>query len=146
MAFAHRRNMLTRKVGSVLLLVQGLASPSDAEWKECLDILRPFVAAARVLVVTEGGGPTPMQRKRLSALIGEYPIRAAIVTDSVKVRFIVASVALFIRRIRCYTRSDIRSAFRHLDLTLTEIDQLTRNIDDMQTHISASTFISSAPV
>jgi hypothetical protein len=127
--------MLTRRVGSVLLLVQGSTPPSDREWNECLEILQPFVAIARVLVLTQGGGPDPSQRKRLSAVIGRHPVRVAILTDSVKVRFIVASVALFIRRIRCFMLSDMSVAFAHLDLTAAEIDQLRRNIEEMQPQI-----------
>jgi hypothetical protein len=138
--------MLTRRVGSVLLVVQGSAAPSDPDWAECLEILQPFVAIARVLVLTEGEGPDASQRQRLSAVIGRHPIRVAIMTDSAKVRFIVASLALFIRRIRCFMRNDLSAAFEHLDLTLAEIDQLTRNIETMQAQIMPPTSTSSASV
>jgi hypothetical protein len=130
--------MLTRRIGSVLLVVQGSAPPSDSEWNESLEILRPFVAIARVLVLTEGGGPDPSQRKRLSAVIGGNPIRVAILTNSAKVRFIGASIAFFIRRIRCFMLSDTSAAFKHIDLTVAEIDQLTGNIRDMQDQLIAT--------
>ena len=130
------RRMLTRRVGNVLLLLQGPEPFADAEWSECLEILRPFVAQAKALVVTRGAGPTPAQRKRLSEVIGKYPMRAAIVTDSVKVYFIVSSVALFMPRIRSFRFSEFSEAFAHLGLTPTEIDQVRRNLAEMREQVS----------
>jgi hypothetical protein len=138
-------SMLTRRVGSVLLLVQGAESPTEAEWSECLDVLRPFVDSARVLVVTDGGGPNPSQRRRLSELIDGNPMRAAIVTDSIKVRFIVSSVALFIQRIRSFAMNEMAAAFRHLDLNSVEIEQITQAIEDMRPHVGSRMSTSRTP-
>jgi hypothetical protein len=129
--------MTTRRVGSILVLCQGTESPSDAEWDECLEILRPFVASAKVLVYTRGGGPSPAQRKRLSALVGKNPMRAAIVTDSVKVHFIVSSVALFMQRIRSFGLAELNAAFAHLGLSPIEGEHVKRNLDEMRELIEA---------
>jgi hypothetical protein len=124
--------MATRRVGSILLLLQGSEQPTDQEWDECLDMLRPFVSIAKALVVTAGGGPTPAQRERLSTVIGKCPLRAAIVTDSMKVHFIVSTVALFIRRIRSFGSAKLGDAFMYLDLTSAEIALVMSNLAEMR--------------
>jgi hypothetical protein len=133
------RRMATRRVGSILLLLQGPWQPTDQEWDECLDILRPFVSIAKALVVTAGGGPTPAQRERLSAVIGKCPLRAAVVTDSIKVHFIVSTVALFIRRIRSFGSAKLGDAFLHLDLTSAEMALVLRNLAEMRAEAVAWT-------
>lgn len=133
------RRMTTRRVGSVLVLCEGPDNPTDSEWDECLELLRPFVATARVLVVTRGGGPTAPQRKRLSEVIGKYPIRAAVVTDCIRVRFVVSSVALFISRIRSYSFQEMSAACAHLGLGTAERELIERNLVEMRAIIANAT-------
>jgi hypothetical protein len=111
--------MVTRSIDGMVILRQNAENPADAEWDECLRLLgayRSDFGRVRVLVVTDGGGPTPAQRKRLSMVTGGYPLRAAVVTESVKVRFIVSSVALFMSGLASFDLSEMRQAFAHLKL------------------------------
>jgi hypothetical protein len=130
--------MATRRVGAVLLVLHGAEQPTDDEWDECMDILRPFVSIAKTLVVTAGGGPTPAQRGRLSKVIGKCPMWIAIVTDSVRVYFIVSTLALFMRRIRSFGSAKLGDAFAHLDLASTEIALLKTNLEEMRVELSST--------
>jgi hypothetical protein len=111
--------MVTRIVGPVLLLVENADPPSDFEWDDCLTKLaefRPDFTRVRVLVITDGGGPTQPQRKRLSALAEGHPMYVAVVSESMKVRFIVSSVALFLREIASFRQNELDQAYDHLQL------------------------------
>lgn len=132
-------NMLTRSLGRLLILRENADPPSDAEWDECLRLLsdhRHDYSKVKVLVVTEGGGPTPEQRKRLSRTTEGQPIHVAVVTDSMKVRFIVSSVALFLREIASFRRGDLHGAFAHLNLDAHEMQVAERALAEMDGLVS----------
>ena len=56
-------NMVTRRIGPLLILRENKDTPTDDEWDECLSLLAQDLDDVRVLVVTDGGGPSPAQRK-----------------------------------------------------------------------------------
>ena len=92
-----KHDLVTRIVGRVLVLLESADAPSDPEWDRCLGLLAEFrddFSRVKVLVITAGGGPTPPQRRRLSAVTQEHSVHVAVVSDSMRVRFIVASAAL----------------------------------------------------
>ena len=114
---------ITRKVGSLLILREGKQEPTDAEWDETLSVLaesRDEIDKIRVLVSSEGGGPTQAQRKRLQVTLAGKPIRAAVVSDSMRVRFICSSVALFTPNLASFRNSEMTSAYDWLDLNASE--------------------------
>lgn len=115
------RTLVTRDIGGLLISRQNKETPSDAEWDEFLEAVvtnRERAALVKILVMTEGGGPSVVQRKRLEQALDRRTFRVAVVTDSIKVRFIVSSVALLNRDISSFARSDIRDAYRYLDLSM----------------------------
>ena len=123
LAESTQPKMLSERVGRLLVLYQSDEPPRDSEWDACLAQVRSFTGDLndlRVLVLTRGGGPTPHQRKRLAKTIGRAMIRVAVVTDSVRVRFISSSVALFMARLRSFGWEDVRQAYFHLDLDARE--------------------------
>lgn len=127
--------MTARRVGSVALLVQDEEPPLNEEWEDWLRLLKSFENerdGARVLVLTRGGGPTPHQRARISKVVGKPNLLVAVVTSSVKVRFIVSSVALVIPRIRSFPWDGLREAFVHLGLSTQEQEQVGRNLSEMR--------------
>lgn len=125
--------MTARRVGSVALLVQDEEPPLNEEWEEWLRLLKSFGSEdGRVLVLTRGGGPTPHQRSRISQVVGKPSLHVAVVTSSVKVRFIVSSVALVIPRIRSFPWDGLREAYLHLGLSPQEQEQVARNLAEMR--------------
>jgi hypothetical protein len=118
----------------LVLLRENTETPRDEEWDETLRLLTLSPAELdriKVLVVTDGGGPTPEQRKRLSRATGGKPLHAAVVSESVKVRFIVSSVALFMSKVQSFRVDEIDAAFNHLGLSVQERRVATENIAEM---------------
>jgi len=131
---AMKPRQVTRKVASLLILREGKQDPHDSEWDETLQILasnRDQIDAIRVLVVSDGGGPTQAQRKRLQNTLDGKMIRVAVVSDSMKVRFICSSVALFTANLSSFRTFELASAFAWLGLTSQEQQVARRTIDQI---------------
>lgn len=116
-----KRNMLTRREGSLVLLRQNTEEPTDQDWAEFLRVLstqRKEIEAKnlKILVYTDGGAVSSDQRKRLAETLGDYHPRVACVSNSVKVRFAGAMIALFQRNYRQFSVAEMRQAFAHLEL------------------------------
>jgi hypothetical protein len=110
------RNMLLRQVGRTLVVVQNSKTPSDAEWAEFLKSVAVDPPGLRLFVMTDGGAPSATQRKQLQATLrGAMPLVAA-VSDSVKVRFVAATIALFHRTHGSYSLDEVSKAYDHLGL------------------------------
>jgi hypothetical protein len=121
-------------VGHMLMLSETSETPTDHEWDAFLKVLvanRAHFATLRILVMTEGGGPTAGQRKRLEMALGGQSVKVAVVTDSIKVRFIVSSVALLNHSISTFSRSEFAKAVAFLGLAPQEHRVAIRLIDEM---------------
>jgi hypothetical protein len=70
--------------------------------------------------VTVGGGPTAAQRASLKLAMKGRSVRSAVVSDSVKVRFIIASVALINREHHGFSTRELGKAYDFLQLTSAE--------------------------
>jgi hypothetical protein len=117
-----KRNMLTRRAGSLVLLRQNTEEPTDQDWAEFLRLLasqRKEVSAPslRILVYTDGGAVSSDQRKRLAETLGDFHPKVACVSNSVKVRFAGAMIALFQRNYRQFSVAEMKHAFTHLELS-----------------------------
>ncbi len=125
------RNMVTRRLGSLLILRQNTQPPSDEEWDECLNLLSTDVEEVQVLVITDGGGPSPEQRRRLDQALNGSPVRVAVVSESVRIRFIVSSVAFLTRRIKSFSETEYTEALAHLELDLDQRRLAQRHVREM---------------
>ncbi len=115
---------VSRVVGTLLVLCQDNESPSDDEWNDVLQKLATIRATGeggKVLVITQGGGPNVQQRKRLEQTLGGLSVPVAVVSDSLKLRFISAAVTLFNSSHRAFSRSELQDAYKHLHLASHEI-------------------------
>ena len=127
-------NQVTRRVGLLLIIRQNQDAPSNQDWDETLRLmtLNPRdMARLKTLVVTDGGGPTPDQRERLERAMGGIAVRTAVVSESVKVRFIVSSVALLTAKIRSFRKSEMAKAFDFLSLDPQERRLALENVAEM---------------
>ncbi|MEO8906324.1 MAG: STAS/SEC14 domain-containing protein [Polyangiaceae bacterium] len=114
---------VTRTVGQMIIARQARDTPTEKEWDDFLQAVvenRDNTAAVRILVLTDGGGPSTGQRRRLQAALDGRIFRVAVVSDSIKVRFIVSSVALLNSEISSFTRAEIGQAYKYLRLTTEE--------------------------
>lgn len=134
-----RKSQDFRMFSSVLVLRQGRKTPLDADWDACMESIASRPADApplRVLVITDGGGPSVEQRRRLSNVLDGKPVKIAVVSESSTVRFIVSSVALFNQDIASFRPSEIGKAYSYLGLGPDEIRSATRAIDTMSLDVA----------
>jgi hypothetical protein len=117
-----------------MIIRQNQNAPSDQDWDETLRLMTLNPAEMdrlKVLVVTDGGGPTPDQRKRLERAMGGKAVRTAVVSESVKVRFIVSSVALLTAKIQSFRKNEMVQAFTFLGLDTRERQLALTNVAEM---------------
>jgi len=111
--------MLSHLVGGVLIVWHGQGAPPDDMWETCvkqLDSRRDL--PLRVLVLTEGAGPTAAQQLRLTRTIAarSLPLPIAVISDSTRVRFMASTLALFTKRIRTFRGPELTEALAFLEL------------------------------
>lgn len=102
----------------VFVMIHDRQAPDDADWDECireLDAYRRAHPAPRAIIFTDGGAPTGPQRRRLDRLVESSP-PTAVVSDTVVVRFVVASLALLNSSIATFASSEIDAAWKHVGL------------------------------
>ncbi len=132
----QKRNMLSRREGSLLLIRQNTEDATDDEWTEFLGFLsenRSKLHSIRILVLTDGGTATAAQRKRLAETLGETHMQVAVVSDSIKVRFAGSTISLFQRNYRQFSVKEMHGAYEHLQLNQSE----RRMAESVLTELSA---------
>jgi hypothetical protein len=132
------KDMLCRTVGSVIVIVQNAQPPSDKEWNDFLKLLverRTDLPKLKLLVMTAGGGPSSAQRKRLQAALGGTSLRVAVVSDSMKVRFVGSTIALFHKDYRSFLTSEMDQASEHLNLSPGERRHAESEIKELTTFL-----------
>lgn len=113
--------MLFRLTGSVMVVRQGKEPAHEHEWRSFLKELgQRDLTTLRVLVATDGGGPSAEQRAALKATMAGRSVRTAVVTDSIKVRFTIATVALINREHHGFSNRELSQAYDFLQLTPAE--------------------------
>ena len=134
-----KRSLVCRVIENVLLLCEDKETPSDWEWDECLGLLTELKAKCdksgtqgKVLVATLGGGPNAAQRKRLEIVLDGRPMPVAVISDSLKLRFITAAVALFNADHRAFSTAERLQAYKHLKLNTSQTRQLEAAIAVME--------------
>jgi hypothetical protein len=119
-----KKSLAVASVGSMLLARENEHTPTDADWNAFLDLLilnRPHFPQLKILVATDGGGPSAGQIKRLGKALGGGNVRVAVVTDKIRVRFIVSAIALLNSKIKSFARAELHNAYEHLGLTAAEV-------------------------
>ena len=113
--------MATRAHERFVLVWHGAESPSQVEWDDAVQVVaRQTSRPLRVMVFTEGGGPSISQQQQLlQAVKGKSPL-VAVLSNHVGVRFVASSLALFMRQIRTFRTEEISLASEHLGLDSTE--------------------------
>lgn len=122
--FPEKKSLAFEVIGdSLVVLRENRLTPRDEDWDAFLAFLtqnRENFPSLKILVHTDGGGPSSDQRKRLAVALGGRPVRVAVVTESVKVRFIVSSIALLNREICTFYPAELEEAYVHLGMSSTE--------------------------
>jgi hypothetical protein len=115
-----KRNMLTQRVGSMLAIRQNTEEATEQDWQELETFLASLgkeLKGLKLLVYTDGGTLTGAQRRRLSETLGQTHVLVSAVSDSIRVRFAGATIALFQRNYRQFSTKELPLAYSHLNLT-----------------------------
>src|SRR5688500_8994301 len=116
-----RARMLFRLTGSVMVIRQGTEPANEREWRDLLTELgQQDLTKLRVLIATDGGGPSAEQRASLKLTMAGRSVRTAVVSDSIKVRFTIATIALINKEHHGFSRRELSQAYNFLQLTPAE--------------------------
>jgi len=124
--------------GDAMVFLHTPRPPTRDEWVQCMEMLERRAATggfskARVLVVTDGGGPDVVMRGELQAFFkkhGHAP-KTAVVTTSVFSRGIVTAVGWFNPNIKAFAPVHFQAALEHLGLTRAA-PRLLRELTEME--------------
>jgi hypothetical protein len=106
----------------LLVVRHGRDAIPDGEWSALLRTLEQQpLNHMKILVLTDGGGPSPAQQLAVAKLTARISFTVAVLSDSVGMRFVVSSVALLVRRIRTFTSAELPGAAAFLELSPTEL-------------------------
>ena|SRR6188768_3912737 len=133
--------MAWRVVGTVLVVTETEDSPSDGEWNAFIaDTMqyRKRVNEMRVLIITDGGGPNSSQRVLIKTAIAGKPFRSAVVSDSIKLRFIAAAIMLISKNHASFTTPEWRRAYDHLSLNAEERRGIDVALREMRAQLGKS--------
>ena len=141
---APNLTLLSARLGSLVLLVQGAMDPSMEDWEKFLDHTAEAMAQhqgrCRVLVFTRGGKPNAAQRARsLERGWHHNPLSpAAVVSDDRLVRGVITVFAWFGLNIRAVRPDRLEDAAAHLALTAEERAWVSVERHDLQQRLDAS--------
>lgn len=124
------------RVGGCIVTLIKKQRPSDAEWDAYVALVRtlPREIPYRVLVWSQGGAPTPEQRKRLDDAIGglSRTSRVAVITDSILVRGIVSALRIVQPMYQAFSPSNMTGAFHYLELSERAREDAALVVDRLQ--------------
>ncbi|MEI9938314.1 MAG: hypothetical protein WDO69_13925 [Pseudomonadota bacterium] len=116
----------------MMVVQQGTEPATDTEWRAFMaDLSQKDLSQLRVLILTTGGGPTADQRVQLKHFMAGRSVRTAVVSDSIKMRFIIATIALINREHHGFTNRELGKAYEFLELTPTERTAAARAIKEL---------------
>jgi hypothetical protein len=124
----------------IVVSYQGKHPPQDHEIQNYCELLRTLADQAdlRFLWYTEGHRPSREQQERLSSTAPKRQWRAALISPSAGMRFIVAAFSLINRNLRFFEPQELPQALRHLQCTYEEQSVVQTVLAELKHSIEAS--------
>jgi hypothetical protein len=128
------------RIRSLIVAVHGREPATDPEWESYIAFIASHVAnfpSPRLLVVTAGGAPTPLQRRQLmQATSTAMPdVRAAILTSSTFVRGIVTAMSILEPQYRAFSPDSMEDALRYLQLPVGHVNEVNAIVARLQARL-----------
>jgi hypothetical protein len=136
------KKTLAYGVTAECLIVTGAIQPyADEEWDRCIAFVDEYARATRrprLLVVTDGGGPTIKQRRSLDGLLDAHrrTARVAVLTPSTTARSIVTALSWFIPIYRSFAPDDLAGAISFLELPPGVIPDIRRLMGELRSSVN----------
>jgi hypothetical protein len=104
-------------IDRMVLVVHGSESPSDKEWARYLEVLKQHgFDGTTQLLYSDGGGPSPTQRRDLHDLLDGRTMPVAVLSDSAQVHGMVTAMSWFNPQIRAFPPAALREALAYLGI------------------------------
>lgn len=133
------RTLAFKVLPHCVVVVGSAVAPNDADWQAYIDGCRPLVDKPTVppfLIVTDGGSPSPTQRKMVYDIVKDKVIRQAVITPSKLTVGIITAISWFNKGIKAFAPDKLDAAFEYLEIDPTkraglmaEVTALQRQID-----------------
>lgn len=106
----------------LFLVLHTKDNPSDEEWESYLRAIKGARGVNGIMIISDGGGPTTMQRGKMNDLLEELKFqgKVAVVTVKSMVRGIVTAISWFNPGIKAFTTLQIPAALKYLDFPESE--------------------------
>lgn len=134
------RNVAVRVVDRLFIVVYGTRDPTTEEWDTYLDMVRVHgIDRTQQLICTDGGEPSASQRQELNELLGGRWLPVAVVSSSVRIRGTVMALSWFNRKIKAFPPSSMREAIAYLELPVSRLALIEREVRALRNEIASST-------
>jgi hypothetical protein len=131
-------DMAHELIGDLAIALHTVAAPSREEWAAFMESIRAVPPARlRVLAVTDGGGPSTVQRSEFVKYLAGEKVRIAVMSDALVVRGIVTALSWFTDKIEIFSPDHFAEATAHLDISSTRHDVVKERLRAMSTLLSA---------
>jgi hypothetical protein len=134
------RNLWMFRMGSTIIGVHTKVAPSDAEWKEYIQLCKKVAddagfPALRGLSITDGGAPTSTQRALANEFLEGRSAPTAILSSSSIVRGVVTAMSWFNPKIKSFAPVRAREALAYIDFPTNQIGSLCARLRDMKSSV-----------
>lgn len=130
--FTPSRQSLSHKtVGRLMIAVHTDVPPLDVEWEDYLITTANLTNKNLVdglLVWTDGGSPTALQRTKIHSVASVKTLPTAIVSGSTMVRGVVKAISWFGKEINSFSPRNIEKAFEYLKLSVSQWNEIERQV------------------
>ena len=136
------KKTLAYGVTAECLVVTGAIQPyADEEWDRCVAFADEYARGTRrprLLVVTDGGGPTIKQRRSLEGLLDAHrrTARVAVLTPSTMARSIVTALSWFVPIYRSFPPDDLAGAMTFLELPMGAMSDIRRLMGELRSNVN----------
>lgn len=150
MANAGPRSLFAR-VNQNIVWLAGRQTPDAAEWKGYIDevialgsTLPASEKLVRILVVTDGGGPSSVQRTDFVEAMGDIKVRTAVLSANVLVRGIVTVFNWFNVQNKIFAPKEVIGALEFVGIGVTGRLQIWQQVESLATRLGGLETVESA--
>lgn len=119
----------------LLIVVNTEATPTLEDSGSMLPTIRNSASRNRpikMLAVTEGGGPTSVQRKKILEALQGYDMPTAVVSDNLAVRCMVTAISWFNSKIKMFRKDEMALALSFLGVSTVYHKQVHFMVRELQ--------------
>lgn len=128
-------------LGEIHVVLLGESTPTDADWNAYMAAVQEARAKGlepermRTLVITDGGGPSAAQRKRVNDDLQGKPTPVAMVSSSLMVRGVVTALQWFNPLVKTFPPEQVGEALKFLKIPERQYDTIWKEAQKLQSEL-----------